>query len=53
MSLKSADVDMRPLIEQSDFPVNLAEQPSGWQEKEAEMQAAPGTRLIRKAKAPN
>ena len=40
MPFRSGDVDVRPLFELSDFPVDPAEQPGGWREKEAEMQAA-------------
>src|SRR5262245_63891933 len=41
MPFRSGDVDVRPLFELSDFPVDPAEEPGGWREKEAEMQAAP------------
>jgi hypothetical protein len=41
MPFRAGDVDVRPLFELSDFPVDPAEQPDGWREKESEMQAAP------------
>src|SRR5262245_51677373 len=41
MPFQAGDVDVRPLFELSDFPVDPAEQPGGWRAKEAEMQAAP------------
>jgi hypothetical protein len=40
MPFRSGDVDVRPLFELSDFPVDPAEQPGGWRDREAEMQAA-------------
>ncbi|HEY4263255.1 MAG TPA: YciI family protein, partial [Schlesneria sp.] len=40
MPFESGIVDVRPLFELTDFPVDPAEQPDGWREKEAEMQAA-------------
>jgi len=44
MPFQSGAVDVRPLFELTDFPVDPAEQPDGWCEKEAEMQAAPPAR---------
>jgi len=35
------EVEVRPLFELTDFPVDPAEQPDGWREKEAQMRAAP------------
>ncbi len=40
MPFQSGAVDVRPLYELTDIPVDPAEQPGGWREKEAEMQAA-------------
>lgn len=40
MPFQSGIVEVRPLFELTDFPVDPAEQPGGWREKEAEMQAA-------------
>lgn len=40
MPFHGGDVDVRPLFELSDFPVDPAEEPGGWREKETEMQAA-------------
>ena len=37
----AGDVDVRPLFELTDFPVDPAERAHGWREKEAEMQSAP------------
>ena len=56
MPFQSGAVDVRPLFELTDFPVDPAEQPDGWREKEAEMQAAPparrpGTTLRRRRSA--
>jgi hypothetical protein len=39
MPFQSGIVDVRPLFELTDFPVDPAEQPGGWREKEAEMRA--------------
>ncbi|MCI0357957.1 MAG: YciI family protein [Planctomycetaceae bacterium] len=41
MPFQAGDVDVRPLFELADFPVDPAEQAGGWRDKEAEMQAAP------------
>jgi hypothetical protein len=41
MPFRSGDVDVRPLFELTDFPVDPAEQPGGWREQEAAAQAAP------------
>jgi len=41
MPFQSGDVDVRPLFELTDFPVDPHEQPGGWRENEAAMQAAP------------
>lgn len=35
------EVEVRPLFELTDFPVDPAEKPEGWREKEEEMRAAP------------
>ncbi|MGE3316046.1 MAG: YciI family protein [Planctomycetaceae bacterium] len=40
MPFESGSVDVRPLFELTDFPVDPAEQPGGWREKEEEMQSA-------------
>lgn len=40
MPFQTGIVDVRPLFELTDFPVDPAEQPGGWREKEAEMRAA-------------
>jgi hypothetical protein len=40
MPFRSGEVDVRPLFETADFPVDPAEQPGGWREKEDEMRAA-------------
>lgn len=39
--LRDGEVDIRPLFETTDFPVDPAEQPDGWREKEEQMKAAP------------
>ncbi len=39
--LQEGEVEVRPLFELSDFPVNPAEQPDGWREKEEQMRAVP------------
>lgn len=44
MPFQSGDVDVRPLFELADFPVDPAEQPDGWREKEEAMRAAPPVR---------
>src|SRR5262249_38097676 len=44
MPFQSGTVDVRPLFELTDFPVDPAEQPDGWREKEAKMQVAPPAR---------
>jgi hypothetical protein len=41
MPFQTGAVDVRPLFELCDFPVDPGEQPDGWRDKEAEMQAAP------------
>lgn len=41
MPFESGIVDVRPLYELADFPVDPAEEPGGWREAEAAMQAAP------------
>lgn len=38
---KEGEVEVRPLFELEDFPVDPAEQPDGWREKEEQMRAAP------------
>jgi hypothetical protein len=35
------EIEVRPLFEMTDFPVDPAEQPDGWREKEEQMRAAP------------
>lgn len=44
MPFQSGAVDVRPLFELTDFPVDRAEQPDGWREKEAKMQVTPPAR---------
>jgi hypothetical protein len=39
--LPDNEIDIRPLFELDDFPVDPAEQTDGWREKERQMQAAP------------
>jgi hypothetical protein len=39
--LKDGEVDVRPLFDLSDFPVDPAEQPDGWRDKEEQMRSAP------------
>jgi hypothetical protein len=39
--LQEGEVEIRPLFELEDFPVDPAEQPEGWREKEAEFRASP------------
>ncbi len=41
MPFQTGAVEIRPLFELSDFPVDPAERPDGWREKEEEMRAAP------------
>jgi hypothetical protein len=41
MPFRSGDVDVRPLFELTDFPVDPAEQPGGWRDQETAQQAAP------------
>jgi hypothetical protein len=48
MPLEEGEVEVRPLFELTDFPVDPAEQPDGWREKEEQFRAAeparrPGT----------
>jgi hypothetical protein len=38
---KEGEVEIRPLFELTDFPVDPAEQPDGWREREEKMRAAP------------
>lgn len=38
---KEGEVEVRPLFELEDFPVDPAEKPDGWREKEEQMRAAP------------
>jgi hypothetical protein len=40
MPFKEGQVEIRPLFELTDFPVDPAEQPEGWREKEEQMRAA-------------
>lgn len=44
MPFKSGIVDVRPLFELDDFPVDPAEQPGGWRDKEEEMRTEPPAR---------
>jgi hypothetical protein len=39
--LKEGEVEVRPLFELEDFPVDPAEEAGGWREKEEQMKAAP------------
>jgi hypothetical protein len=41
---QEGEVEVRPLFELSDFPVNPAEQPDGWRDKEQQLRAAPPAR---------
>jgi len=41
---RDGDVEIRPLFELEDFPVDPAEQPDGWREKEEQLRAAPPAR---------
>jgi hypothetical protein len=48
MPFEAGEVEVRPLFELADFPVDPAEQPDGWREKEEQLRAAeparkPGT----------
>jgi hypothetical protein len=38
---REGEVEVRPLFELSDFPVDPAEEPDGWREKEEQLRAAP------------
>ncbi len=38
---QEGEVEVRPLFELTDFPVDPAEQPDGWREKEAQFRATP------------
>ena len=38
---EDGEVEIRPLFELTDFPVDPAEQPDGWREKEEQMRSAP------------
>jgi hypothetical protein len=42
--LQEGELEIRPLFELTDFPVDPAEQPDGWREKEEQMRAAPPPR---------
>ncbi len=42
--LQEGEIELRPLYELSDFPVDAAEKPDGWREKEEQVRAAPPTR---------
>jgi hypothetical protein len=44
MPFQSGDVDVRPLFELTDFPVDPAEQPGGWRDQETAQKAAPPAR---------
>jgi len=41
---REGDVEVRPLFELTDFPVDPAEKPEGWREKEEQFRAAPPPR---------
>jgi hypothetical protein len=41
---QEGEVEVRPLFETTDFPVDAAEQPDGWREKEEQFRAAPPAR---------
>jgi hypothetical protein len=41
---REGEIELRPLFELTDFPVDAAEQPDGWREKEEQMRAAPPAR---------
>ena len=41
---QEGEVEVRPLFELTDFPVDPAEQPDGWREKEEQLRAAPPAR---------
>jgi hypothetical protein len=41
---QEGEVEIRPLFELADFPVDPAEKPDGWREKEEQMRAAPPVR---------
>lgn len=41
---QEGEVEIRPLFELSDFPVDPAEKPDGWRKKEEELRAAPPAR---------
>src|SRR6185436_1443073 len=41
---QEGEVEVRPLFELTDFPVDAAEQPDGWREKEEQFRAAPPAR---------
>jgi hypothetical protein len=41
---QEGEIEVRPLYELFDFPVDPAEKPEGWREKEAQMRAAPPAR---------
>ncbi len=42
--LQEGEIELRPLYELSDFPVDAAENPAGWREKEEQVRAAPPAR---------
>jgi hypothetical protein len=41
---REGEIELRPLFELTDFPVDAAEQPDGWREKEEQIRAAPPAR---------
>jgi hypothetical protein len=41
---QEGEVEVRPLFELTDFPVDAAEKPDGWREKEEQMRAVPPVR---------
>lgn len=41
---REGEVEIRPLFELEDFPVDPAEKPAGWREKEEQLRAAPPAR---------
>jgi hypothetical protein len=41
---QEGEIEVRPLYELADFPVDAAEKPNGWREKEEQLRAAPPAR---------
>ena len=44
ITFQHGEIEVRPLFELTDFPVDPAESPEGWREKESEIRAAPPVR---------